>query len=37
MSEIRFTNETNSTVRAAVMFHSPYGCAAYGQWGTREW
>jgi Protein of unknown function (DUF1036) len=37
MSEIRFTNETSSTVWVAVMFYSPDGCAAYGQWGTRGW
>ncbi|HJT93578.1 MAG TPA: DUF1036 domain-containing protein [Mycobacterium sp.] len=37
MSEIRFTNETSSTVWVAVMFYSPDGCAAYGMWGTRGW
>jgi uncharacterized membrane protein len=41
MSEIRFTNETSSTVWVAVMFYSPHGapdgCAGYGQWGTRGW
>ena len=37
MSEIRFTNETGSTVWVAVMFYSPDGCAAYGKWGTQGW
>ncbi|WP_308190657.1 DUF1036 domain-containing protein [Arthrobacter hankyongi] len=35
--EVRFRNNTSSSVNVAVMFYAPDACAQDGQWGTRGW